>query len=66
MFRGSAWDLAERIERERVQARINVWLEVIRAERINGESQPVEPEGYCEFCGSGPECVICRRGLPAA
>ena len=23
-------------------------------------------QGYCEFCGSGPTCAVCRRGLTAA
>jgi hypothetical protein len=23
-------------------------------------------EGFCEHCGSGPECVVCRRGCSSA
>ena len=27
----------------------------------------IDPDGeplFCEFCGAGPECIVCRRGCP--
>jgi hypothetical protein len=24
----------------------------------------VPTESFCEFCGSGPECIVCGRGRP--
>lgn len=31
-------------------------------ERIRQEVQNNSDGGYCEFCGSGPQCAVCGRG----
>jgi len=37
-----------------------------RAERFRGEDYGgtvFEPIRYCEFCGDGPTCIVCERGM---
>jgi hypothetical protein len=34
------------------------------AVRVLGSPPNCGTELFCEFCGSGPECIVCGRGRP--
>jgi hypothetical protein len=31
---------------------------------IDPDRGPSDAAVFCEFCGSGPECIVCGRGRP--
>lgn len=33
-------------------------------QRCTLAGRPKDQAGYCEHCGSGPECIVCERGQP--
>jgi hypothetical protein len=45
-----------------VQRAFEAAVRAIDPEPARAGERPAD--GFCEFCGSGPECIVCGRGRP--